>query len=108
MGSVICATAAGSDGQSSESTLIAASTELLLTICRNGRVSPRKYSQSDKGAISPAHLSSGTTSTGRNETSGQNHSNPIPNEAQKDSEPGNIPAKIEEGEEPPHPSVLPT
>jgi hypothetical protein len=89
---------------------------------QNGRVSPRKYAQSDKSSTSPAHP--GNSSAAKEQNQNQNVTSAPSTEKQSggdanpaanannmiddDTIPGNVPSRIDEGEEPPHPSVLPT
>lgn len=93
-------------------------------IKQNGRVSPRKYgASSEKSSTSPAHVSpgnaSGATDPHKNSASpaleGQHVkqeeselAQPTQREKNRDTVRGTMPPKIEEGEEPPHPTVLPT
>jgi hypothetical protein len=81
-----------------------------------GRVSPRKYSdRSDKQSASPTHP---TDVNADNKTSGQSTSRPAsggtqlallkPKGDSPGSPKGSMPAKIDEGQEPPHETVLPT
>ena len=84
---------------------------ILILSVQNGRVSPRKYSgQSEKSGASPAHHQS----PGNQEQGNSSKSPPsdIPQKKEEedddDREMGTVPEKIDEGEEPPHRSVLPT
>ena len=89
-------------------------------------MSPRKLlGQSDKGSTSPAHVTTTNPSKGKgsesSETSGGGTLNQaagsaaVPastagvgqDEGDNDAWRGTMPPKIEEGDEPPHPNVLP-
>jgi hypothetical protein len=70
-----------------------------------GRVSPRKFSgQSEKSASSP-RPSPGQANV---DQADQDIVKKEGADDDDDAEPGNVPAMIEEGEEPPHATVLPT
>ncbi|EXJ59858.1 hypothetical protein A1O7_04005 [Cladophialophora yegresii CBS 114405] len=89
---------------------------------QNGRVSPRKPSsqQSDRGSTSPAHStsanqaeakksdSSETPRAGTAQQSGNPSANSDVGGNDKDIWRGQLPPKIDEVEEPPHRSILPT
>ncbi|KIY02738.1 uncharacterized protein Z520_01203 [Fonsecaea multimorphosa CBS 102226] len=87
---------------------------------QNGRVSPRKPSgQSDKGSRSPAQIRAANKTEAKNgemfETMNGgpvqlvgNTSGTVAQEENNGEWRGQMPPKIEEGEEPPHPSILPT
>ncbi|KIW74915.1 hypothetical protein Z517_11686 [Fonsecaea pedrosoi CBS 271.37] len=87
---------------------------------QNGRVSPRKPSgQSDKSSKSPAQIRPTTKPEAQNgggsETIDGGHTQSIgtssgtpKREENADEWKGQMPPKIEEGDEPPHPSILPT
>jgi PAS domain-containing protein len=98
-----------------------------LTYTQNGRVSPRKLSSqaSEKGSTSPAHVASTGHAEPRqvesSETAATVPEQPSGNATGKTSGTvdaagddnnalwrGPMPPKIDEGEEPPHPSILPT
>ncbi|KAJ9611663.1 hypothetical protein H2200_004847 [Cladophialophora chaetospira] len=89
---------------------------------QNGRVSPRKPSsqQSDRGSTSPAHIttsnqndvknseSSETVGPGTNQALGNNPATTDAGGNNTDMWRGQMPPKIDEEDEPPHSSILPT
>ena len=86
---------------------------------QNGRVSPRKYEgRSERSGASPAYQPqqqdqghNGQTNNSANMMQNQ-YATMTPSQAKQEEDedmmPGTVPEKIEEGEEPPHRSELPT
>jgi hypothetical protein len=88
---------------------------VLTSYSQNGRVSPRKSSlHSDQGSTSPVHAvnKDGEQSSAEPPTTGSTPT--LPNLKKSESQNsfeswrGLMPPKIEEADEPPHPTVLPT